>query len=144
MSYNKDNQEERTSIDGDHKALILCNHCKTTLGVCNCCVGSIQTRTGCFDWSSPARFIKRDYNRSTFCLSVNNLIALPIPIFNLTSVLLGLLLITHLSNPVAIMIIIFIAFFAKTIRDRNSRPSHIVSTKYSSLKDHCSSFIRND
>ena len=83
-----------------------------------------------------ARFIKRDYNRtssvtemlksldldrlehrrkahrlSIFYLAVNNLIVLPTPYhFYLDSVLLDPLLITHLFNPVAIMIIIFIAF----------------------------------
>ena len=84
-----------------------------------------------------ARFIKRDYNRTSsvtemlkslyldrlehkrkahrlciFYLAVNSLVVLPTPNhFYLDSVLLDPLLIIHLFNPVEIMIIIFIVFF---------------------------------
>ena len=70
------------------------------------------------------------YPLSIFYLAVNNLIALTIPnYFYLNRVLLDLFLITRLVNLVAIMIIIFIAFFPRTIRDWNSFPSNIISTK---------------
>ena len=83
------------------------NFPNTKFGVCYCCLGSIQTRTDWFNWSSPAacsQIYQREYNRTSsvtemlqsldldlledrrkahrlniFYLAVNNSIALPIP-----------------------------------------------------------------
>ena len=51
-----------------HKAFSLCNHCETKFGVCLCCVGSYRQKQ--IDLIEAvqrraARFIKREYNRTS-------------------------------------------------------------------------------
>ena len=116
-----------------------------------------------------AKFIKRDYNRtssvtemlksldldrlehrskvhrlSIFYLAVNNLIALPIPNYFLPKQHFNRFFSNNsFTQPSCNNDYYLYSFFPRTMRDRNSLPSNISSTKYSSFIDHCSSFIRN-
>ena len=118
-----------------------------------------------------ARFIKRDYNRTSsvtemlqsldldlleerrkahrlniFYLAVNNSIALPIPNYFLPKRRFT----RSFSNGSFIQAncnhdYYFYSFFPRTIRDWNSLPSGIrTSTNFSVFKDHCFSAVRND
>ena len=91
---------------------------------------------------------RRKVNRlSIFYLAVNNVIALPIPNYFLPKQRFTISLNNSNNSfiqPSCNNDYYLYSFFPRIIRDRNSLPSNIISTKYSSFKDHCSSFIRNE
>ena len=88
---------------------------------------------------------RKVHRLSIFYLAVNNLIALPIPDYFLPKQRFTRSFFNNsFIQPSCNNDYYLYSFFPRTIRDWNSLPSNIISTKYSSFKDHCSSFIRNE
>ena len=80
-----------------------------------------------------------------FYLAVNNLIVFPIPNYFLPKQRFTRFFFNNsFIQPSCNNDYYRYSFFPRRIRDWNSLLSNIISTKYSSFKDHCSSFIRNE